>query len=53
MTTQPATLDALAELPSASPDDSIGGAIDHLVEYRGTLRSLAAGIASITAARPA
>lgn len=48
-----ALLDALAELPSASPDDSIGGALDHLVEYRSTLRSLAAAAESMTAARPA
>jgi hypothetical protein len=41
-------LDKLAELPSGDPDDTIGGAVDALVEYRGTLAALAREVAAIS-----
>lgn len=43
-----ALLDKLAELPSDDPDDGVGGAVDALVEYRGTLAALAREVAAIS-----
>lgn len=43
-----ALLDKLAELPSGDPNDAIGGAVDALVEYRGTLAALAREVAALS-----
>lgn len=43
-----ALLDKLANLPSANPDDAIGGALEALVAYRAELAALVREVAAIS-----